>query len=380
MAGKTPKSPAVKPECDTCEFKLSWEREKHFRDVVENSQTGIFIVQDNVVVYLNPEQQRIIGAIPILNAPLPFDRVHPEDVDRMRDAYGKAERGEIKNVDVDFRFFPLGAPGEVPPMKWLTCRGCLIEFKGREAMLVNMMDMTRARELEQLLDIQDKMASLGRVAAGLAHEIRNPLSGINIYITMLKKFFESRDSLYKVEGILAQMQEASARIEGVIRRVMDFSKPSEPRFVLADINRPIEDAVWLSATTLGKAEIDLEQQLARDMTPCRIDPRMIEQVVLNLIANAAEAMRDTQGTKRIGVSTSVEKGRIIVRVDDSGPGVPMHLRNKVFDPFYTTKSDSTGIGLSICQRIISDHGGHLRVAESPWGGAEFIIEIPLEAV
>lgn len=378
MAGKKPKSPVAQPECNQCEYKLSWEREKHFRDVVENSQTGIFIVQDNVVVYLNPEQQRIIGDTPILNAPLPFERVHPEDVERMRDAYGKAARGEIKNVDVDFRFFPLGAPGEEPPMKWLTCRGCLIEYKGREAMLVNMMDMTRARELEQLLDIQDKMASLGRVAAGLAHEIRNPLSGINIYISMLKKFFESRDSLYKVEGILAQMQEASARIEAVIRRVMDFSKPSEPRFVLGDINRPVEDAVWLSATTLGKADIDLEQQLSHDLKPCRIDPRMIEQVVLNLITNAAEAMRDTQGTKRIGISTRVEKGRIVVRVDDSGPGVPKHLRNKVFDPFYTTKSDSTGIGLSICQRIISDHGGVLRVAESPWGGAEFIIEIPVE--
>lgn len=379
MAGKKPKSPANQPECDQCDYKLSWEREKHFRDVVENSLTGIFIVQDNIVVYLNPEQQRIIGDMHILNAPLPFERVHPEDVERTREAYGKAARGEIKDVDVDFRFFPQGASGEDPPMKWLTCRGCLIEYKGREAMLVNMMDMTRARELEQLLDIQDKMASLGRVAAGLAHEIRNPLSGINIYISMLKKFFESRDSLYKVEGILAQMQEASARIEAVIRRVMDFSKPSEPRFVLGDINRPVEDAVWLSATTLGKADIDLEQQLASDLKPCRIDPRMIEQVVLNLITNAAEAMRDTPGTKRIGVSTRVEKGRIIVRVDDSGPGVPKHLRNKVFDPFYTTKSDSTGIGLSICQRIISDHGGVLRVAESPWGGAEFIIELPVEA-
>ncbi len=364
-------------DCATCTHRLSWEQEKHFRDLVEYSKTGIFIVQDDIVVYLNPEQQRITGPITVLNGPLPFDNIHPEDQERVIDFYTQAARGDIKDVDVDFRYFVPSDDGSETRMKWLTCRGCLIEFRGRSALLVNMVDMTRARELEHLLDTQEKMASLGRVAAGLAHEMRSPLSGINIYLSMLKKILETGDGMHKTAGILAQMQDASSRIEAVIRRVMDFSKPGEPRFVLKNINEPVDNAVSLALSTMEKADIRLEKDLAPDMPACSIDPLMITQVILNLVTNAAEAFADRKGRKIIKVSTACDKGRAIIRVSDSGPGVPALIRDKVFEPFFTTKTDSTGIGLSICSRIISDHNGDLKVAESSLGGAEFIIEIPV---
>jgi len=379
MAGRKPGTPsprAVKKDCDHCDCKLSWEREKHFRDLVEYSKTGMFIVQDNVVVYLNPEQIRITGPFPALNAPIPFEHVHPEDRERVIDAYEKAAHGQIRDVDVDFRYLPPEEDGSEPCMKWLTCRGCLIDYKGRPALMVNMVDMTRARELEHLLDIQDKMASLGRVAAGLAHEMRNPLSGINIYLTMLKKIFESGTDMHKVLGIIAQMQDASARIEAVIRRVMDFSKPGEPRFVTTDITGPIEDAVGLASTTLRKSDIALEKHLDGNLPEARIDPHMMEQVLLNLITNAAEAMKEMTSGKRIHITSTCEKDRIVVAVSDSGPGVKPELRAKIFEPFFTTKSDSTGIGLSICQRIVTDHRGTIRVSQSAFGGAEFIVDIP----
>ncbi|MRR38486.1 PAS domain S-box protein, partial [bacterium] len=349
-----------------------------FRDLVEYSKTGIFIVQDDIVVYLNPEQQRIIGAIDVFDAPIPFDHIHPDDRDRVMLAYAQAARGEIKDVDVDFRYFQPGVDAGETRMKWLTCRGCLIEYKGREALMVNMIDMTRARELEDLLDTQEKMASLGRVAAGLAHEMRNPLSGINIYLTMLKKILASGRDTDRVEGIISQMEEASSRIEAVIRRVMDFSRPGEPRFVMADINKPVDDAAGLAFTTLHKAGIEMGKHLSVEIPPCRIDTHMMEQVILNLITNAAEAMRDWHNPPHINISTSLEKSRVTVRVEDSGPGVPAELREKIFEPFFTTKSDSTGIGLSICRRIIIDHGGVLKVTDSALGGAAFVIEIPLK--
>jgi signal transduction histidine kinase len=147
---------------------------------------------------------------------------------------------------------------------------------------------------------------------------------------------------------------------------------------LTDINKPIEEAINLSSVTLRKRGIKLEKALAEDMQPCRADSHLIEQVILNLISNAAEAMDNVDGAKVIRVTSSINKNRIIVRISDSGPGIPLHLQEKVFDPFYTTKNGSTGIGLSLCHRIITDHGGSFDVVSSEWGGAEFTIEIPIE--
>ena len=263
-------------------------------------------------------------------------------------------------------------------MKWVYCRASSIEYEGEEAILVNMMDITRPKEMEHLLRIQDKMTSLERVAAGIAHEIRNPLSGINIYLNTLEKIYERAESLDKVKQILRQVKSASNKIESVIRRVMDFSKPGAPKFVLTDINKPIEEAIELSSVTFRKRGIKIEKALAEGLLLCQADARLIEQVVLNLITNAAEAMKEMDGDKRIKVTSSVENDSIQVRVSDSGTGVSPEEEDKIFDPFYGTKNGSTGIGLSIARRIVTDHGGILRVSGSEWGGAEFIIEIPIK--
>jgi signal transduction histidine kinase len=158
---------------------------------------------------------------------------------------------------------------------------------------------------------------------------------------------------------------------------MDFSKPGEPNFELIDINKPINEAIGLSSVTLRKRGIKMEKVLAEDIPRCEADLQMIEQVILNLITNAAEAMKNVKGEKRICVTSSMENDHIAVRVCDFGSGVPFHLKNKIFDPFYSTKDGGTGIGLSLSQRIIKDHGGSLNVYQSEWGGAEFKIEIPL---
>ena len=107
-----------------------------------------------------------------------------------------------------------------------------------------------------------------------------------------------------------------------------------------------------------------------------IDSQLIEQVLLNMLTNAAEALKDIQGRKAIAIASTMEKDKIIRRIGDSGPGVEADIQEKIFDPFYTTRTDGSGIGLSICQRIISDHGGRIEVSKSELGGAEFIIRIP----
>jgi signal transduction histidine kinase len=136
--------------------------------------------------------------------------------------------------------------------------------------------------------------------------------------------------------------------------------------------------VNLTAVTLRKSGVKLQKSLAENLPLCKVDDNLIEETVLNLINNAAEAMKFMEEGKLINVTSALEHNRIIVRVLDSGPGVSKEVRDKILDPFFTTKSDSTGIGLSLCHRIINDHGGSLTVSDGDLGGAEFRIEIPIE--
>lgn len=354
------------------------ESEKRFRDLVENSLTGISIIQDGQIVYQNPEQESLLGPLP---RPIKFkdtESIHPDDVEKISAFYQSISAGNLPIGATEFRFYPLGEKANRSNMKWVHCQASLIEYQGRDAILVNMMNMTKAKELEHLLKIQDKMASLGRVAAGIAHEIRNPLSGINIYLNTLKKLHHQDGSEEKVEQILKQLQSASTKIESVIRRVMDFAKPSEPKLALTDINEPITDAINLTAVTMRKSGIILEKKLADDLPPSYVDPNLIEEIILNLLNNAAEAMKTMEAGKKIVVNSSVKGEHFILLVSDSGPGVPLNIREKIFDPYFTTKSEGTGIGLSLSHRIITDHTGSLTVSESELGGAEFRIEIPIK--
>ncbi len=110
---------------------------------------------------------------------------------------------------------------------------------------------------------------------------------------------------------------------------------------------------------------------------CRVDAQMIEQVLINLITNACQAMEGIEEAKTLEIASGIQDGRVVLRVSDSGPGVPPPLREKIFDPFFTTRKDGSGIGLSFSHRIVADHGGTLRVDTSRWGGAEFRIELPV---
>jgi PAS domain S-box-containing protein len=353
------------------------ESETRFRQLVENSLTGISIIQDGRIVYQNPEQERLLGRLPRRIIFEDIENIHRDDIGKVVQFYENLIAGRWQYTDTAFRFYPSGKKGSPADMRWVHCRASRIEYQGKDAILLNIDEVTRAKRLENLLRIQDKMSSLGRVAAGIAHEIRNPLSGINIYLNTLKKLYYKDGSEEKVDQILDQLQSASRKIESVIRRVMDFTKSSEPQLSLIDLNGPIEEAINLSAVSLRKRNIKIEKNLAENLPLCYLDAQLIEQVMLNLITNAAEAMKNKQEPKIIAVTSTVVKDQIQVSVSDSGPGVPPESREIIFDPFYTTKDGSSGIGLSLSHRIIGDHGGSLIALAGELGGAEFRIEIPI---
>ena len=353
-----------------------------FRKLVENSLVGIAIIQDNKIVYHNQVQEQLYGPIRDYSIHQIYKLLHPDDLEKVKKAYEEISSGKSKTMEVDFRFYPSGKIGTRSDLRWVQCRATTFSHRGKAAILANLADITEARQLEHQLIIKNKMLSLGRVAAGIAHEIRNPLTGINSYLFTLAELCRSEthdsDDLEMMQQIVDQIQVASNKIESVIKRVMDFSKPGAPKMVSSNINTCLEEAIKLSEVTLRKNGIKLEKDLAQQLPECYIDPQLIEQVMLNLITNAARAMENGDGTKRIQVKSYSKSNAVCIGVSDSGPGVPKEHRERIFDPFFTTKDDGQGIGLNIAQRIIADHNGSLSLDTSKWGGAEFKVELPVE--
>ncbi|TES88466.1 MAG: PAS domain S-box protein [Desulfobacteraceae bacterium] len=332
------------------------ESENRFRNLVESSPVGICIIQQNQIVYQNPRLKRLLGPLPKRFENHVLDYLHPDDVEKCKEVYRQITSGRNQTSEVDFRFYPPGKKNSKFSLCWVQCRASLINYQGEDAILLNMMDITRVKEIEHLLTIKQKMNSLGHVAAGIAHEIRNPLTGINSYLYTLEDLCDSEiiegDQIEMIKQIISQFKLASDKIEAVIKRVLDFSRPNLPKMDLIDLNQCIEETLNLSAITLRKNNIKIEKSLEPDLPQCYGDSHLIEQILLNLINNAARAMEKNQKAKRIQIDSFRKKKSLYIQISDSGPGIPKELKDHIFNPFFTTSPDGTGIGLSIAQRII----------------------------
>lgn len=254
--------------------------------------------------------------------------------------------------------------------------------------LVNVTDKVRAenrlREKEEEAVRTGKMVLLGELAAGIAHEVRNPLSGLKFSLTTMEAM------LNEVEGIdpttreiikrtITTSRAASERIEGVIRRVLDFARAGKTELEPIEINGAVREAMDLIAPMLRKNGIRVCMELSEGLPRCNANMRLIEQLVLNLANNAMNAMASRDGEKMIEITSRADGNRILLTVADSGPGVAESNRGKVFKPFFSTMPEGTGLGLSISHRIVSDHNGTIEIGTSRFGGAEFRISLPAAA-
>ncbi len=353
------------------------ESNKRFQTLIDNALNCISIFQNDKKVYMNPGLRKIHRLITRAFEPPGFDNVYIEDRERIKKNYKDLLSGEIQHIDTDFRYHPEGFEKH-SQVRWALVSARKIDYLGIASILTNIMDITDSKEVENFIRIQDKMTSLGRVTAGIAHEIRNPLSGIYIYLKAVKNIYNNMGDINTVLSIIDKIELAANKIESIIKRVMDFSKPGKPRFIMTNINENIDEVSKLTAVTLRKNGINFIKDLDPALPECWNEPHLIEQVVLNLITNAAEAMKGVEGEKTIELKTYRGNDCIAISIKDSGPGIPISSQSKIFDPFYTTKTNSSGIGLSICHRIIKDHGGSLRFNPGLKKGAQFIIELPLQ--
>lgn len=235
------------------------------------------------------------------------------------------------------------------------------------------------RELEQTQESlirSEKLASVGQLAAGVAHEIGNPLSAISGYLDLLD---DPELEPEKRRDILDRMQNQVERIQTIIRDLLDYSR-SDSEFPIesVDLASHIQEAVDLLAPQPTAREIDVDVRLPDDLPPVRANGDQTVQVLVNLLMNAAEAIDAADAPGRIEIDSDADSETVTIRIVDDGPGIPASEQARIFDPFYTTKETEggTGLGLAITDRIMERFDGEVSVESEPGAGATFALTFP----
>lgn len=234
-------------------------------------------------------------------------------------------------------------------------------------------DMTETKKLEQHIRNSEKLASVGKLAAGVAHEINNPLGGILNCLYNLRK---GAISPARQEEYWMSMEDGVRRVQKIVRQLLDFSQQHEPEFSQTDINQVVDRVLVLTNHIFAPNGIVLETVLGQALPHLMVDRHMIEQVLMNLVLNAVHAMKNG-GV--LTIRTSVAEGICRIDVSDTGSGIPPAVLSRIFDPFFTTKSEGegTGLGLSVSLGIVERHGGKILVDSEVGKGTTFTLCLPL---
>ena len=244
--------------------------------------------------------------------------------------------------------------------------------------LIHDMDQTRtelARSRELLMDAE-KMALVGKLAAEVAHSIRNPMTSINMRLFSLKRSQALSPEQYEDLDVVAGELN---RLENIVQNFLNFSRPPRLEMQGVQVSEIIDMTLQLLQQRLEKENIEIVRHSGRNLPPVSADSELLKEVFVNLIVNACEAMDSDGGRIAISEEEAVAEdvGRaVVVRISDNGPGITTDVIEQVFEPFFTTKSDGTGLGLSIALRVLREHNGHLDVHSTPSAGTTFIITLP----
>jgi signal transduction histidine kinase len=232
----------------------------------------------------------------------------------------------------------------------------------------------RDKEVASRLAHTDQLASVGQLAAGLAHEIRNPLAGIQGALEILRDDSTDEKNRRLHEEMLAEL----GRVNETLQTLLSSARPSAPRLASVDLSELMIEVHRLLEPSLRRKGVALEAELPSEPLEADIDKPKIRQVLINLVQNAAEAMEgDGRIVLRAGGFAKV--GEIVLAVEDDGPGIPAEEQEKIFEPFYTTKFSGTGLGLAIARSLVEQHSGSLLLESEPGHGTTFFVLLPAAA-
>ena len=244
-----------------------------------------------------------------------------------------------------------------------------------EGGLVALRDHTEERLLQERLLQSEKMASVGQLVSGVAHELNNPLTGVMGFAQLLLARDLDEIPRAQVQTIYGEAERAAK----ILQNLLSFARRRTPTKEMADVNGLLQRVLELRSYDFTIRNINLDMTLDTRMTQVWVDPDQIQQVLFNVIKNAEQAMIDAKGGGRLTVLTRGLDDGVRVSIGDGGPGIPPEIQRRIFDPFFTTKDagQGTGLGLTICYSILDEHGGRIWVEDQPGGGAVFNIELPM---
>jgi histidine kinase len=263
------------------------------------------------------------------------------------------------------------------------------EYLGRNALLVTSSDVIRIMVIKQQLIQASKMATLGEMATGIAHELNQPLSVIktasSFLLNWLRKGERPKDEVLRT--MLDEIDSHVDRASGIINHIRQFGRKSEAIREPLQVNQVLQQALDIFSQQLKLREIEVTRTFAQGLPHIIADPNRLQQVFINLLINARDAIEEkherlpqSETVQRIHLATSLQQGMVTIEIRDTGIGVPGNLIDKIFEPFFTTKpmGKGTGLGLSISYGIVQDYQGSLRVETVENEGSNFIIQFPAQ--
>jgi len=218
----------------------------------------------------------------------------------------------------------------------------------------------------------ERMAAIGEMATTIAHEVRNPLSGIAVAMENLKKRVTTDEKLEMINEIISEI----SRLDRIIIELFQLAKPRDIKLVEGDPNELVEKVIELAKPQIRSKSITLEKNLALPTRTILLDFEQIHQVLVNLLLNAINAITDNDG--RITITTKYENNNLIFEISDTGQGIEKKHLQKIFEPFFSTKEEGSGLGLAISLRIIQAHNGTITVKSNHNKGSVFTVTLPLD--
>ncbi|HXW07312.1 MAG TPA: ATP-binding protein [Vicinamibacterales bacterium] len=353
--------------------------EDFYRDLVWNLRNGVLAVTlDGRVAVMNEVAYRILGLTPrAADVGRPFTRVlsdHPELARIIASAF---ELSHLPNR-AELRLRNIGKVIGYTLSQVRDARGRLtgatLFFK----------DLTRVEQLEERERLRDRLAALGEMAAAIAHEVKNPLAGIEVMAGILKRqLTDSPDA----QSILGDIIKEAKMANSIVLEVLEFVRPIRLQVERISLRDVIDDAVSLAESHAPRGAASVEVALQDDIAAITGDSQQLRQLFTNLLTNAFEALNG-RGTVRIDAAALVEEELfggseghtgpyVQVDVSDDGPGVPPDVMDRIFSPFFTTKPQGSGLGLAIVRKIVDAHDGRIDVSGRPAGGTRFRVTLPV---
>jgi signal transduction histidine kinase len=240
--------------------------------------------------------------------------------------------------------------------------------------LVTLRDLESMEEIESELELSRRMAAIGRLTSGVAHEVKNPINAIVVHLELLKNKLDdpSAPAIRHLEVIDAEIR----RLDRVVQTLVDFSRPVELQLREQDLRLVIGDVLALATEELSTRNVILVSQMPSKPVIANVDADLLKQAALNVIENGAQSMPEGG---RLDVALETDRKSAVLRIGDEGVGIPDEIREKIFDLYFTTKSGGSGIGLSMTYRILQLHHGGVEVQSKEDRGTEFRLRIPLAA-